>query len=142
MARYEKRMVDGRLRLQFELVVEQAVRKALTLEQVYTVFCRSARPEQITRKEFQNSTLDSDDFFTGQSPETWFNCMEGEWSRAGRTMHYYMDDAVMDNRDGTLTAVFLWWEVEADDAEAEAWFDELCKAVLAAQENLELFGRI
>lgn len=142
MEGYEKRWVDGRLRLQWELIVEPTTRKALTLEHMMTVFRRTLRPEQMTREDFEGNELDSDKFFTDQTGMSSYTACQGQWLREGKTVDYYLDDATQNNPDGTITAGFLWWELEREDATVERWFRELVRAMAEAEDNLLLFGMI
>lgn len=142
MEGYEKRWVNGRLRLQWEMVVEPETRKVLTLEHMMTVFRRTVRPEQMTQETFLGNNLDSDKFFTDQSGFSSYTAYQGQWTREEKTVDYYLDDATENHPDGTLTVGFLWWELKREDEAVEQWFRDLVKAMVEAEDNLLLFGRI
>lgn len=142
MEAYEKLWIDGRLRLQFELIVEPEIRKVLTLEHMLTVFRRTLRPERITRQETEEVVLSSEQFFAGRGGETDYQAYQGAWRKDGKGANYYLDDATENNEDGTITAGILWWELEEEDETIEQWFREVVQAMLEAEDNLLLFGRI
>lgn len=139
---YNKYETEGKLRLQWELVVDPAARKIMTLEQMLTVLRRAMQPEQL-EFDFTDETIqDADQLLIGRSGEATCRSCQGEMVRQGRTVSFYLDDAVENNPDGTVSAAFLWWELAGEDEQLEGWFAELAQALDDAQEDLMLFGRI
>lgn len=136
-----KTKTDAGMRWSWELLVEPEVRKALTLEQVFAVFRRTVQPESVTQEDREAVAEDTLGVFQSGGGLRWFHTRTGEFTREGKTVRYGLDDDVVNNEDGTLTAAFLWWEA-AEDERVESWFVELVRAVEDAQENLLLFGRI
>lgn len=141
-ATYTKYRAEGKLRLQWELVIDPETRKVLTLDQMLTVFRRTIRPEQFTFERSNEDIQNADQILIGRSGEASCQACQGVWTREGRSVPLYLDDAVENNPDGTVSAAFLWWELEDEDAVLEGWFRELAQALDDAQENLMLFGRI
>ncbi len=142
MKDYETRKTENGVRLQWELVTDPEVRKLLTLEQMLTVFRRTLRPEKFTCQESGMEMENADALLIGHSGEATCRAYTGEWLREGVQGSFYLDDAVENNPDGTVSAAFLWWELAEEDERAAEWFGELAKALDEAQENLLLFGRI
>lgn len=142
MERVDKLKTETGLRLQYELLVEPEVRKVLTLEQIFTVFRRTVLPETLTREDREAAEADTQGMLQGAGGERRYHVCSGDFQRAGRQVRYSMDDDLIYNEDGSLTAAFLWWETEREEPAVEAWFEELVRAVEEAQENLLLFGRI
>lgn len=139
---YNKYEAEGKLRLQWELVVDPAARKIMTLEQMLTVLRRAMQPEQL-EFDFTDETIqDADQLLIGRSGEATCRSCQSEMVRQGRTVSFYLDDAVENNPDGTVSAAFLWWELAGEDEQLEGWFAELAQALDDAQEDLMLFGRI
>lgn len=136
-----KTKTDAGVRWSWELLAEPEVRKVLTLEQIFTVFRRSVQPENLTQEDGESVAEDTLGVFQSGGGLRWFHTRTGEFTRAGKAVRYGLDDDVVNNEDGTLTAAFLWWE-SPEDPEVEDWFHELVSAVEDAQENLLLFGRI
>lgn len=136
-----KTKTDSGTRWSWELLVELEVRKVLTLEQIFTVFRRTVQPESVTQEDRESVAEDTLGVFQSGGGLRWFHTRTGEFTRDGRIVRYGLDDDVVNNEDGTLTAAFLWWEA-AEDATVDDWFRELVRAVEDAQENLLLFGRI
>jgi hypothetical protein len=137
MKHIEKEKIEGKIRLRFDFVLEADVRKVLTLEQMFTVFRRTFRPEQLTGEQRRESSLNFDSF-----TETSYMTRFGQWNKQGISGSYYLDDAVEHNEDGTLTVGLFWLELEGEYPQAEQWFEEIVQALLDAEENLLLFGRI
>lgn len=136
-----KTKTETGVRWSWELLVEPEVRKALTLEQVFTVFRRTVQPESLTREDRESVAEDTLGVFQSGGGLRWFRMRTGEFTREGKTVLYGLDDDVVNNEDGTLTAAFLWWE-SSDDEAVDGWFHALVRDVEEAQENLLLFGRI
>lgn len=139
---YNKYEAGGRLRLQWELVVDPAARKIMTLEQMLTVLRRAMQPEQLDYDFTDETIQDADQLLIGRSGEATCRSCQGEMVRQRRTVSFYLDDAVENNPDGTVSAAFLWWELAGEDEQLEGWFAELAQALDDAQEDLMLFGRI
>lgn len=129
------------VRLQYELLVDLSARKVLTLEQAFAVFRRTVLPESITWEDSEAAAEDTLGVFQNGGGLRFFRSRTGQFTREGRRVRYGLDDDLVNNEDGTLTAVFLWWESE-EDPTVEAWFEALAQALEEAQENLLLFGRI
>ncbi len=127
-------------RLQFELLVEPDIRKVLTLEQIFTVFRQTTRPESLTQEDREAVAEDTLGVFQSGGGLRYYHARTGQFTREGRTVSYGLDDDLVNNEDGSLTAAFVWWEAE-EDAAVEAWFRELVQAIQEAQENLLLFGQ-
>jgi hypothetical protein len=133
---------DTGVRYSYELLVEPEVRKVLTLEQIFTVFRQSVQPESVTEQDAEAVAEDTLGMFQSGGGERYYRTRSGQFVREGKVVRYGLDDDVVNNEDGSLTAAFLWWEMEGEDPAVEAWFRELVRAVEEAQENLLLFGRI
>ncbi|GEM_PF-2255051 len=142
MSNYTKVKTETGVRLQLELVVEPDVRKVLTMEQLFTVFRRTVLPETVTREDREGVEEDTLTVFQSGGGERYYQICTGEWTREGHSVRYYLDDDLVNNEDGSLTAAFLWWETDEEDKIVEGWFAELTRAAMDAQENLLLFGRI
>lgn len=141
-AHYTKYRTGDALRLQWELVVDPEIRRILTLDQMLTVFRRTIRPERFTFARTEETLEDAGQLLIGYSGEACCQSCQGVWSRDGHTVSFYLDDAVENNPDRTVSAACLWWEVEEEDAVVEGWFQELAQALDDAEENLVLFGKI
>lgn len=128
-------------RLQFELLIEPDIRKVLTLEQFFSVFRRTVQPESLTQEDGEAVAEDTLGVFQSGGGLRYYHIRTGQFIREGRTISYGLDDDLVNNEDGSLTAAFLWWEAEEDPV-VEVWFRELVQAIQEAQENLLLFGRI
>jgi hypothetical protein len=134
---------DTGVRYSYELLVEPEVRKVLTLEQIFTVFRQSVQPESLTEQDAEGVAEDTLGMFQSGGGERYYRTRTGQFTREGRVIRYGLDDDVVNNEDGSLTAAFFWWETEGEeDPAVEGWFRELARAIEDAQENLLLFGRI
>lgn len=143
MNAYEKRRMDGQLRLQWELVVEPEIRKVLTLDQITTVFRRTLQPQQLTQEDAEVELSNADQLLAGQNGSNVCHTRQGTWWKEGLQVTYGMDDAIENNPDGTLSAAFFWWELpEAETERVEPWFQAVIQALNEAQENLLCFGHI
>jgi hypothetical protein len=143
MEALRKTRTDTGLRYSYELLVEPEVRKVLTLEQIFTVFRQSVQPESVTEQDAEGVAEDTLGMFQSGGGERYYRTRTGQFTREGRVIRYGLDDDVVNNEDGSLTAAFFWWETEGEeDPAVEAWFRELARAIEDAQENLVLFGRI
>lgn len=139
---YEKQWTDGRLRLQFTLEAEPEERKVLTLQQMQTVIRRTLRPERFTQTLREETAIDPTRFFTSGGGESSYRTLRGTWFREGRQIAYYLDDAVEQTPEGSLSVGFLRWELPGEDAQAERWFAAAVQALLDAQDALRLYGHI
>ena len=133
---------DTGLRQQFELLVEPEVRKVLTLEQLFAVLRRTLRPDTLTQEDRDGVEEETQTVFQSGGGERFYRIRTGVFTRMGRTVRYYLDDDLVNNEDGTLTAALLWWETDSQDPEVGEWFAQLAREIEEAQENLLLFNRI
>ncbi len=131
---------DRGMRWSWELLVEPEVRKVLTLDQVFAVFRQTVQPESLTAEDREDTAEDTLGVFQNGGGLRYFHSRTGTFNREGRTVQFGLDDDVVNNEDGSLTAAFFWWESAADER-VEGWFRELVQALEEAQENLLLFGR-
>ena len=85
-ATYTKYRAEGKLRLQWELVIDPETRKILTLDQMLTVFRRTIRPEQFTFERSNEDIQNADQILIGRSGEASCQACQGVWHREGRSV--------------------------------------------------------